>query len=197
MLATKLLNQYIYSTGLNAMKQFALVMLSSAILTACAVANATSDNTLENDAPNIYVFNDCKRLDTIAMTESQLTAYHAMKADEVKLKTLEKPMKSMERELEKHEHALDSLSGDMVIEDGDTVVVNKQLIKQHEQIAEKMEAIVRSHSKDIEALELHARQFERTARDFEAVIQPSISKYGESNIQISIGNKAPNWQCEV
>lgn len=181
------------------MKKIATLIISASVLTACAIAHASSDETgtAKNEPLKIYVFNGCKAIDEIAMTQTQIEAYNLMKADEVTLKELEKPLKEMDKALAKHEAALDNLSGDMVIEENDEVIINKKLIKQHEQIAEKMEAVVRSHQRDIEAVELHARQFEKTARKFEKAIKPSISKYGEHNIQVSIGKKNIDWQCEA
>ncbi|MDE3272295.1 hypothetical protein [Pseudoalteromonas sp. G4] len=181
------------------MKKIATLIISASVLTACAIANASSNETSveKNEQLKIYVFDGCKEIDEIAMTQTQIEAYNAMKADEVTLKELEKPLKEMDKTLAKHEAALDNLSGEMVIEENDEVIVNKKLIKQHEQIAQEMESVVRSHQKDIDALELHARQFEKTARKFEKAIKPSLSQYGEHNIQVSIGKKNLDWQCEA
>lgn len=151
------------------MKKIATLIISASVLTACTIANASSDETsiAKNEQLKIYVFDGCKAIDEFPMTQTQIEAYNAMKADESTLRELEKPLTEMNKALEKHEEALDNLSGDMVIEENDEIIVNKKLIEQHEQIAKEMEAVVLSHQQDIDAVEKHAKQFEKTALIFE------------------------------
>jgi len=181
------------------MKKVMSLMMITSVLSACAISHANSNEhiTSTDEALKIYVFNDCKAIDEITMTPSQIAAYKAMKADEVTLKRLEKPLRVMEEALAKHQTEMDNLSGELVIEANDELIVNKKLIKQHEQVAQKMEAVVRKHQKDIDALELHAQDFENTAHEFEKAIKPTLSQYGGHNIQVSIGKKNLDWQCEV
>ena len=175
---------------------FTYMLISSAVLAVCVVAYAAS--TAESTQPlKIHVFEDCKKVDEVTLSQSQIAAYEKLQSTERKMKILEAPLKKMEQALKKQELALDNLSGEMVIENDSQFVVNKTLIKQHEEIAAKMEAIVHKHSDDIEALEKHARTVEQTAHEFETEIKPVLSKYDGERVHISIGEDNTSWRCSV
>lgn len=175
-------------------EKITIAITSAVVLAACSIANANTETSKDH---NMYVYQDCQQVQTIAMTAEQVEAYKALKAHEVKMEKLELPLEKMEQELEVHERELELLSEDFVYEDGDKIVVNKALVKQHEAIARKIEQVVASHQQDIDELEREARVIERLADKFEQVIEPSLAQYDGQNVQIQIGQNNTNWHCQA
>ncbi len=171
-----------------------LAITSAAALAACSIANATPESSKDH---NIYVYQDCQQVQKIAMTESQIQAYKALKKHEIKMAKLERPLEKMEQALAVHERELEQLSEEFVLQDDGKIVINKALVKQHEAIAKKIEQVVASHQSDIHKLEQEARSIERLANEFEQVIEPSLAQYDGQDIQVQIGAKTSNWHCQA
>lgn len=174
------------------MKKMILTVSSITAIAACSIATAQQQTDF-----NIYVYEDCKQVKKIQMSEHQIKAYTDLKQHEKEMQSLELPLKKMEKQLAVHERELDALSGELLIESEDRLVVNKALMKQHTQIAHKMEQVVAEHRADIHELERQARRIEKIAHQFEKAIQPSLGQYKSKDVQIQIGNTNINWDCNA
>lgn len=174
------------------LKNLVLSLSTLAAVAACSIANAK-----QGADHNIYVYEDCKQIKKIAMSEQQINAYKTLQAYESVMSSLELPMQEMEQQLKVHERELDALSADLVVDSGDKLVVNKALMQKHTDIVHKMEKVVAEHSADIGDLEQQAKKIRQAAHEFERVIEPSLTEYRAKNIDIQIGNSHFKQDCKA
>lgn len=175
-------------------EKLTLVLASVFILGACSIANATPDK--EKDL-NIYVYQDCQPIDTIAMDEQQIAAYQALKNHELKMTKLEQPLQQMEKQLASHERELEQLSEQLMLEYDDKIVINKAIVEQHKHIANKIKQVVASHQADINKLESEADSIKHLAEQFQQTIEPSLALYQGKNIQVQIASATQYWDCKT
>lgn len=197
-MATNTLTTNKVTLGLNMnIKQlataFSIVFVSTTlVMTTAATVNAQTDR---DENYKIYVYKDCQKLEEIAMTSAQRKAYQALNAHEFSMEGLEEPLAEMEKELAVYEEEIDNLEDELVVESDNQVIINKAAVKKHQAIAEKMQLVVQSHQLDIQHIEKQAHKIKAAAKNFEALIKPSLLKYQDRNVDVSIGSEERNRQC--
>ena len=183
------------------MKTYELTTTLSALLatTLLVIIFAASVNAQTNNDNNykINVYKGCQKLDEIAMNSNQIEAYKALNSQELPMKALEQPLKEMEAKLALHEKELNALSGNLVEESDKNIKVNKAAIKKYEALAHKMELVVKAHQQDIQQLEKQAVLIKTAAKKFKNSVNPSLTKYKNQDVNISIGTQEKQSQCEA
>lgn len=169
--------------------KLAISIATSTTIAIISMVQAQAKNAQDH---KIFVYEDCKQVAALPMTDEQLNAYYSLKEQERVIERLQLPLESMESELEVYSEQLDELDVD---NDASYFSINEEQVRKHVEIAEKMQSIVTAYQPQIDELESQAREIEKYAYDFEKLIRPSIEAYDGDDVMITISDTPPDWEC--